>query len=443
MVESVNQAAVDDMDDDALRSYAQWYVDIEKDFLYAVQSFGLPMAESSGQEAVSASVASMAARGLHVDNDGKSLWVNWISPSCIACRLGIGTETFLISTQCPRDCFFCFNPNQADYEHSKIHVNDVSGELKQRYDLGVPYEHIAVTGGEPLLHQEQTLDFLRTARMLYPKARTRLYTSGFGLDGPCLDDLIQVGLDEVRFSVKLDDAPDEIEATLSKIESCTGRIGDVMVEMPVMPDRVDEMRELLVRLDSVGVSGVNLLELCFPFHNAEAFARRGYQLKPVPYQVPYNYWYAGGVPVAYSEEACIDLLKFALDEGLNMGLHYCSLENKLTGQVYQQNCPFANKYSRFVMSVRDHFLKSVKIFGADASAAETVLLASGETRWSRDVRYDFIEVHPEIVPTLALAIPDAPVAISYSIVEIRDGLPVLRELAIKRSTLRGFRIDDL
>ncbi len=71
-------------------------------------------------------------------------------------------------------------------------------------------------------------------------------------------------------------------------------------------------------------------------------------------------------------------------QGVRMGVHYCSLENKLTGQVYQQN---------------------------------------------------------KFVPLLAHDAPNMPVAICFAIAEQRAGEPVLRELMLQRTTPASFDYD--
>ena len=337
MVEDITHDNYNDLPNAAFRRYAKTYAAIEADFHAAVSQFGLEHEPEDGafdRRDLEERAARLSELGAVVANDCKSIHTGWISPSCVTCRKGVGTETFLASTQCPRNCYFCFNPNQEDYEHYLNHVNDMASELQQRYDAGMRHTDIAITGGEPLLHREEVIAMLERAAELNPDTYTRLYTSGSGLDAEYARALAATGLNEVRFSVKLDDPDGALRKTLDRMRLCIGLFDSVMVEMPVMPDQVDDMKALLVQLDEIGCTGINLLELCFPFHNAVEFAKRGYRLKAHPYRVLYDYWYSGGLPIAGSKQACLDVLEWAIERDLKMGVHYCSLENKLTGQVY-------------------------------------------------------------------------------------------------------------
>ena len=68
------------------RSYAQTYHEIRTDFLEMVGQFDLDVApeEQAGLSPFSAEVDQMAQAGLHVENARSSLWLNWISPACLA-----------------------------------------------------------------------------------------------------------------------------------------------------------------------------------------------------------------------------------------------------------------------------------------------------------------------------------------------------------------------
>ncbi len=68
--------------------------------------------------------------------------------------------------------------------------------------------------------------------------------------------------------------------------------------------------------------------------------------------------------------------EFAISAGLKIGEHYCSLENKHTGEIYQHHFerPLPD---RLYFSPRDYFLKSAKVFGKDVRQALRVFGATG------------------------------------------------------------------
>ena len=454
MIRRIRTGNLDSVLNPSFRGYAEMFAEIEDQYRSSVESFGLPFEEGPREAcALPSSLAACAregfpllpeglarylGRGLTVANDGKSLIVGWQSDACTNCRLGLRAKTFLLSTQCPRRCFFCFNSNQVDCDVLQKEVRDAAGELAELHGRGAVLTHLALTGGEPLMHRDEALAFFRTAHELYPDAHKRLYTSGALIDDALMAELRDAELDEIRFSIKTEDPPESIDALLEVVRRTTAYVPDVMVEMPVVPGELGFMEDLLIRLDSIGVRGINLLELGYPFANAGEFAKRGLKIKADPMRILYDYHYAGGLPIAGSEEDCLSLLEFALDEGLRMGVHYCSMENKFTGQVFQQNTTHAGRFPFCTMSERDHFLKSAKVFGRDVPKVRA-LLASKPTDTIRfDATRDLLEFHPSYVHELAAVFPDMEVAISYGIVELRGGERLLRELRIDKTTPATF-----
>lgn len=186
------------------------------------------------------------------------------------------------------------------------------------------------------------------------------------------------------------------------------------------------MTALLARLDAMGIFGINLLELCFPYHHAEAFRQRGYALRWPPYRTLYNFWYAGGLPVDGSELLALKLLESAARNGYRLNVHYCSLENKHFGQVYQQNLGAARTDPTYVMSEKDFYLKTVKVFGRDVREAERLFRARQRTDWRSE--RDYLQCSPACAALLRKK--DMELGISYNIREFRDGEPVIRELRI-------------
>ncbi|MCL1798953.1 MAG: radical SAM protein [Eggerthellaceae bacterium] len=414
-----------------LQHWLDVYDDIYADYLGQLEGAGIVFAAPGSSEKAARELrARLEGLGASVRNGGASIAAGWLSSACVACTGGM-SETFFISLACTRDCYFCFNPNQNNYEHYLHEKRDWRPELDALAAQGAAMTHIGLTGGEPLLIKEDAYAFFTHARALFPEAHLRLYTAGDLLDEDTAKRLRGCGVDEVRFSLKPDDGLDVLQHVLENIRGAVRLIPDVMVEMPVIPGTEDFMRGLLASLEEAGVRGVNLLEFCFPFNNWDAFNERGFAIKNPPFPVLYNYSYAGSLPVAGSEEAALGLMLSALEDGLALGLHYCSLENKHRDQILQQNRSAAFDGLHYELDQEDFFYKAVKFYGEEASLVRAWLeenTPEGPECYGFDEEDGSLSVHPRLLELLR-NLPVTP-ALSYAVAELREGAPVLRELRL-------------
>jgi len=423
-----------------LAAYAEMYQKIQRDYLARVRELGIEIEAHDDRAEVQAKIARVVNLGARQRNDDKSIVVNRISPSCAACQTGLGTATFFISLKCHRSCFFCFNPNQENYAEFQTHQRDWRGELAEIYQSGARLEHIALTGGEPLLHRAEAIEFFNYANEKFPDAYKRLYTSGDHIDDELLTALQSAHLDEIRFSIRMYDSENARRHTYDRIALAKQYIPNVMVEMPVLPGTLAEMKHVLVRLDELGVFGINLLEFCFPLNNVAAFRDKGYRIKAHPFRVLYDYGYAGGLPVAQSESECLDLVEFALAQKLKLGVHYCSLENKHTGEVYQRHYDLALP-AHVYFSPRDYFLKSAKVFGKDLKPVLAIFEKSGYRDFQRNRDHYYLEFHVNQIPTLQAL--DLEIGIATSVMEMRPEGQVIRELKVDLTTPQTFDLADV
>lgn len=429
MIQEITRERAAHIGNPVFRNYANMYLDIYDGFVEEVEKFGMPFHREQDQAEEAARIlAELKEKGVLSRCEDASLVYKRISPACEACKKGVGTMTSYISFRCHRHCFFCFNPNQDNFEAHCGRKKDWRRELEQVKGQGGQLTHIALTGGEPLLHPEDTAAFFERAGELFPGAHRRLYTSGDLLTKDLLERLKQAGVDEIRFSIKIEDSEALKEKVLSNMELAKAYIPAVMVEMPVMPDAEEEMKQLLKRLNDMGIFGINLLELCFPYGNVEAFRARGYELKYPPYRTLYNFWYAGGLPVAGSELTALRLMRYAAEESMELGIHYCSLENKNFGQMYQQNHVLARGDRTMYFSERDYYLKTVKAFGNDAVQVRRILDKAGVRSYIYDRENQFIQFHPADAHLLKGR--NLELAISVNVMEERDGEIVSRELKL-------------
>lgn len=433
----VNEDTLDSIRNPALRSYVEQYVRIYQDFMEQIRQSGIEIDSSREAGQKEARLAALRKRGAVVRNDSKSIYANCISSGCQTCHIGIGRATLFVSLKCHRDCFYCFNPNQENYEYFREHTRDTIAELDALHASNQRIKHLALTGGEPLLHKDETIRFFKHARDHFPGVYTRLYTSGDQVDRMTLQALRDAKLDEIRFSIRMHDLAKGQRHTYDQIALAREYIPHVMVEMPVLPGTLEEMKEVLTELERLEIFGINLLEFCFPLHNADVYREYGYKIKAKPYRVLYNYEYGGGWPVAGSEAVCLGLVEFVLESRLKLGVHYCSLENKNTGQIYQQNSIRPIPKTMF-FSQTDYFLKSAKVFGEDIAPVQRFFQKIGYKLFNINKEYNYLEFHVSQIKSLKKF--DIEIGLSSNVLESRDGKRYIRELKVELTTPNTFQL---
>ncbi|ADD67470.1 Radical SAM domain protein [Denitrovibrio acetiphilus DSM 12809] len=378
--------------------------------LNILNSFSLPVGEDENTE-YSGLISILNENPLvKICNAGKSIRYNYVSEACELCHKGDRSHTFITSLECSRYCYYCANLNQEE---------SVFLPLKEQYDAREDrqmLQSVGITGGEPFLFKKEVTGFVGYVKEDNPDCYIRIYTCGDYLDSTLLQELQMLGLDEIRISVKPDDA---VSTALDKISLCAEYIPHVVVEMPVFPDEEEYMQNLLISLQDTGAAGINLLEFLFPLNNEQVFAEKGYRLKHTPYHVIYNYDYPGGLPIAGSELLALRLIEFAAGEKLNIGVHYCALENKFTSQIYFQNSRIKLRNWE-IMDPNDFFIKTlrVKIDGTDI-ISELGLKENDYFKGS-----DYVDIHPMFrEKTGAIEM-----TLVYSVAENIENKTVIREV---------------
>ncbi|MGN0072748.1 MAG: radical SAM protein [Coriobacteriales bacterium] len=419
------------MTNPALEEALASFDNIEKTYVSALEAKGLVFAERGSHEPRVAQLhEELAKRGARFRNAGASISTGWLSKACVECTGMNGSETFSTTFKCHRDCYFCFNYNLGDYEKYVREGCPWEEELQAAYEAsGGKMAVLGLTGGEPLLNLEDSLRFLERAGELFPQAHKRMYTSGDLLTEEGAQRLAHAGLTEMRFSIKQDDPADRRETVLSKMKMATAYIPDVVVEMPIIPGTKESMKEWMLRFEENGIKGMNLLEFCFPFHSWDEFAKRGFTLKNPPFPEMFDYGYSGGLAVAGSEELALELMVWALDEGLSFGMHYCSLENKHRSEIRQLNEPARRVHPIFEFDEGDFFVKTAKVFGPDRATARQLLQDAG----CRDIVEDEDDQTIAFPPRFANLFDTSQVQVmmAFNVLDKDEHGRFLREVALK------------
>ena len=172
----------------------------------------------------------------------------------VGCR-----QVFVRFEGCNLDCCYCDTENKpGSHEFCNIEtyagsrefaklpnprsVSQVAMEIN-RLCREVPHQAVSFTGGEPLLHPHECIQFFQRAHSLYPKAHLRLYTAGDLLTEQLTTDLKDAGLNEIRISIKPDESIAEQEKALRGLSFARTKIPAVWVEMPVFPNQREWMEK--------------------------------------------------------------------------------------------------------------------------------------------------------------------------------------------------------
>ena len=420
------------MANQAFRQALQDYDAVRDRYIHALEDKGVRFAEPGVDDQRCAQLQDkLRQRGVVFRNAGASLQSGWLSPACVACTDNVGSETFSTTFRCHRDCYFCFNHNQAGYDEFVSEgcpwQEGLDDAVKRYGEDGLTC--IGLTGGEPLLALDDSLAFLKRARQLFPSAHTRLYTSGDLLTEEGAKALHDAGLQEIRFSVKDFDPEPLQNRVLENMELAKRYIPDVVVEMPIIPGTEDVMHHLFDRFAAIGIRGINMLEFCFPFHNWEEYEKRGFVVRNPPYPIMYDYGYSGGLPISGSEELILKLMLYGLDRQVPFGMHYCSLENKHRSEMRQKNERGASAHPCFTFDDGDMFLKAAKVFGDDRTEARHILQQAGCTDFLKDEEEQSFLFPLAYRPVLADH--GIPTATSFNILETQDGSTFFMEVGLK------------
>ncbi len=262
-------------------------------------------------ERVACLLEALRRGGIKGSLERRTLYTRHLPPGCRGCLGGKGTNAF-VTGLCTRECFFCFNQKPRTDElvvHGiRLAEPEAAAEVVRRYGL----RSVGVSGGEPTMRPQRLLRLVRALRGLPFRVRIDLYTNGDRLSDALLSELKDVGLDALRFNLVAREFDTE------PLERALRYFDETAVEVPVIPERLSEMKDMVLRLDALGVPFLNIHELFACRENSARVAQKGYS--------------SGGgngaalqwEPVAGADEAALSLLLFALENTAQLSVYYCS-----------------------------------------------------------------------------------------------------------------------
>ena len=310
-----------------------------------------------------------------------------LSPGCLLCGLGAWSCLF-INGKCNCRCFYCPAPQD---DLSVPTTNRLTFERSADYsdyvrDFG--FTGVSVSGGEPLLTPDKTLDCIRTVRQKNGDGiHIWMYTNGTLLDQDLVLKLKDAGLSEIRFDLGAWDY------RLDKLRLAVGHIPVVTVEIPAVPEHRDILAGLIPVLHDEGVNHLNLHQLRLTPHNSRFLSKRNY-----------TFLHGERVTVLESELTALDLLNLAVIEKFSLPINYCAFAYKNQHQRAanrKRNAPFIMK--PFESLTENGYIRSLAIEGEphamQRNAERLMARDSGRSLWQQPTP-NRIHFHPRLWDSL-------------------------------------------
>ncbi len=279
-----------------------------------------------------------------------------ISKGCKLCGLGQWSCLF-ITGKCNASCFYCPSPQLSDEVPTTQNLTFANAHEYAEYVHHFNFKGVSFSGGEPLLFFDRTLDYLKQVRRKCdPAIYSWMYTNGLLADEKKFRKLAAAGLDEVRF---------DIGATAYKLDfvrQAKGIIPNVTIEIPAVPEQKESIKALLPQMIAAGVTNLNLHQLRLTPHNFRYLSKK-----------PYTFIFAEHPIVLESELAALEIIDYAREKNLEIGINYCSFffKNRFQKAGYRNRLLYALAGSAevitqngFIREFSGHSIayKSIRIF---------------------------------------------------------------------------------
>jgi pyruvate formate-lyase activating enzyme-like uncharacterized protein len=311
---------------------------------------------------------------------GNKIGPGKLSPGCVTCGTGTWSCIF-IGSLCTADCFYC----PQDRNNKKDKSPSESGLIFDKPEDYVDYlekfkfKGVSFSGGEPFLQYKKVLLFMKKIReRLGNGIYIWLYTNGDLVTKNKLHALKEAGLNEIRFDIAAR------KYSLKPVEKAIGIIDKVTVEIPAIPEDYEILKKCLPRMKEIGVAHLNLHQLLASEHCYKNFIDRRY-----------TFLHQAGIPVVESEMTALRIIKYAVDNNIELPINYCCV-------VYKHRFQKKAYRKRFQSFVREKYEELTeygfirRLAVKDTSVNLKAIVKSFRKDKSSDVLWSFNENNNEL-----------------------------------------------
>lgn len=279
--------------------------------IYQHLAFVEPEHAHSAEQKRAQLLTSLTTAGAILGCGGTKPYSRQLSPGCRLCVEGTWSCLF-INGRCNLSCFYCPGPQNEVGQPTTNNLSFPSAADYVAYLEHFNFRGMSLSGGEPLLTLERSLQFLSAAKKHFgDKLHSWMYTNGSLINGDILGRLRDSGLDEIRFDCGA------LDYSLDQAALAVGRIATVTIEIPAVPEDLTRLQKKLHQMADCGIDFLNLHQLRLTAYNFPRFNGR-----------PYTYLHGEKITVLESELAALQLINYAQEQHLQLPVNYCSFVYK-------------------------------------------------------------------------------------------------------------------
>jgi pyruvate formate-lyase activating enzyme-like uncharacterized protein len=287
--------------------------------------------------------------------NGTKPFAHDISPGCKLCGEGQWSCLF-VNNRCNCNCFYCPAPQIDTGIPETQGFNFLNPDDYVEYIRKFNFKGVSLSGGEPLLTFETTLDFLKKIKKAFgDTVYLWMYTNGTLLTEEKAKKLADSGLDEIRFDLTATDYNTKM------LRMALGKIPCVTVEIPAIPEEIELLKKAVIELDELGVNYLNLHQMRLTPYNLNNLQNK-----------EYTFLHGPKVTVMESELTALEINNFVFHLGLRLPVNYCSFHYK----NHYQKSAFRKKILPLVSEpfeniTENGYLRRIVLTG-DSIANETI-----------------------------------------------------------------------
>lgn len=255
---------------------------------------------------------------LTVNAEQATVCLGELSPGCQACKEGTW-DCLFVTQKCNLSCSFCYSPRGIREDFAGSAFGDEPEEIAENY-ARTRIKGISFSGGEPFLEPERLVNWVSFFHRHFPEAYLWIYTNGMLIEEGMLQKLSAYEVDEIRFNTAASGYDNRV--VMKNIKMASSYFHRLTVEIPVIPEEAQKVRDCLEVWAELGVHYLNLHELLYePGSNSWEMAEPR-QLICLP-----------DGHIAAEHPACrrviLEVIEQVQYKGLPLNVNHCSLPNKV------------------------------------------------------------------------------------------------------------------